>query len=462
MTAPDTDRDGTAGATPDPVEAVPGMVVGSEEPLDPLGDVEAAQTKNRAKVGSARPSSLLYTYGAGSIMDLPQFSIMPAGLDDWEPIWRRRATTPRIEEVRLLRVVQLHLGPQVTELRPFPWQPSTRAHSTETNDLGVPARVFPQRLRCTGCDFLGPLSRFEYTNTNPYRPDQAAFEHVGCQGRGHGRHRPKATSTRKPRRSPAVPARYLLACPDGHLDEFPYSLWVHRGQPCSSGAEFPDLKLADSNIGQGTSASVICTQCNLTRSMSEALGEKGQLKLPDCRGRHPHLNAFDTNCGNPTKLMMMGASNLWFPATQSIVVMPRTTDDHRSAIASVLRATFTPEKIARYAKDTELLRDVLETRCDLDGVTDDELVAAANQALAPVVTDDERRERLQAWDPVELLVPEWDYLQKPALFARQENSSGLMVTECATSPRLPTQVRRAMKKVNAVIGFTRIDEWTVR
>ena len=32
---------------------------------------------NRAKVGSGRPSSLLYTYGPGAIMDLPQFTIMP-------------------------------------------------------------------------------------------------------------------------------------------------------------------------------------------------------------------------------------------------------------------------------------------------------------------------------------------------------------------------------------------------
>ena len=40
--------------------------------------------------GSSRPSSLLYTYGPGAIMDLPGFSVMPAGLDDWEPIWKRR------------------------------------------------------------------------------------------------------------------------------------------------------------------------------------------------------------------------------------------------------------------------------------------------------------------------------------------------------------------------------------
>ena len=56
------------------------------ETLDPLTDAEDTVARNRAKVGSARPSSLLYTYGPGAIMDLPGLSVMPAGLDDWEPI----------------------------------------------------------------------------------------------------------------------------------------------------------------------------------------------------------------------------------------------------------------------------------------------------------------------------------------------------------------------------------------
>ena len=49
-------------------------VADNNDALDPLGDVDDGLTKNRAKVGSARPSSLLYTYGPGAIMDLPNFS----------------------------------------------------------------------------------------------------------------------------------------------------------------------------------------------------------------------------------------------------------------------------------------------------------------------------------------------------------------------------------------------------
>ena len=95
------------------------MLAEAGEVLDPLGDVETEAAKNRARVGSARPSSLLYTYGPGAIMDLPGFSVMPAGLDDWDRIWARREHIPMIVEPRLLRVVRMHLGDQVDSLRPL-------------------------------------------------------------------------------------------------------------------------------------------------------------------------------------------------------------------------------------------------------------------------------------------------------------------------------------------------------
>jgi hypothetical protein len=259
-----------------------------------------------------------------------------------------------------------------------------------------------------------------------------------------------------------VPARYLLACPNGHLDEFPYTLWVHRGQPCPAAPQ-PDLKLRDSNVGQGAGAVVTCERCQQRRNMSEAQGEAGKAKLPYCRGRHPHLNAFDLKCGLGASLMMMGASNLWFASTQSIIVMPRTGTEEQAALATKLRAHLSSEKLTKYAAKPDMLRDLLDGKLDLTGVTDEELIAAVSEALAPPPSEEERQERLRQWDPVELLVPEWNYLQKPTLFAQQENASGLMVTEMPSGDQLPGRIHRViavnrMKKVNAVIGFTRIDE----
>ncbi|GAA2110603.1 DUF1998 domain-containing protein [Kitasatospora saccharophila] len=427
--------------------------------VDPLGDAERESDEgrkhNRAKVGSGRPSSLLYTYGPGAIMDLPQFTVMPSGLDDWDRIWRRRDGVPQIRAPRLRQAVAMLLRSRDIQLRPFPWQAKKMSLSTEGNDLGVPARVFPQWLRCTGCDMLGSLAQFDYRNTHPYRTDLACFEHTRCTGRAGDR-------MRRPTRRPAVPARYLLACVDGHLDEFPYERWVHQGQQCDK-AEFPALKMVDRTAGKGASAVIHCESCGARRPMNEAQGEAGRSKLPRCRGRHPHLDAFEpSGCGNDTRLMLVGASNLWFPATHSIIVMPESSEERKSDLADQVR-TALGEKLAKYRDDLETLRDVLDGKVDVTDLSDAELAEAVAAADAPAASEAEQEERIRSWDPVDLLVPEWLYLQKDVLGPGVEDpASGLTLSKRECDPSLPPQIARVLaveklRKVNALIGFTRID-----
>jgi hypothetical protein len=425
--------------------------------LDPLGDADAlagqAGRHNRAKVGSHRPSALLYTYGPGAILDLPQFTIMPAGLDDWDVIWRRSDSIPEIHAPRLRDVIRRLLRSRDLQLRPFPRQPRTSSHSDEGKHLGVPAHVFPQWLRCTGCDLLGSLAQFEYTNTHPYRTDQAKFEHKDCRGRAGG--------SRRPTRRSAVPARYLLVCPNGHLDEFPYDLWVHAGQPCPK-VDVPRLKMVERTAGKGASAVIVCASCEARRGMNEAQGEAGRDKLPVCRARHPHLDAFDPEgCGAQVRLMLIGASNLWFAATQSIIVMPESVKEEKAELADRIRISL-GERLTRYADDLETLRDVLQGRVDLPALSDDELRELVSLALEP--PQPEALEEQPEWDPVDLLVPEWTYLQKDPIGVRHEDSvSGLALSVREVDAALPTVITRVLaverlRKVNALFGFTRIDD----
>ena len=446
--------------------------------VDPLGDAdrlrEEQAKKNFAKVGSARPTTLLYTYGPGAIIDLPHFTIMPSGLDDWERIWRRRDADPAtIHAPRLLEAVQIMLGHQVRELRRFPWQPSRPGIRRDGDDLGVPARVFPQWLRCTGCDLLAPLSRFVngYHNTHPFRPDQAIFEHIDCPGRlarGNGSRRLKNADKRKrKRRSPCVPARYLIACPNGHLDEFPYDWWVHEGTHCVK-AFHPELAMTDTSQGVAT-AFISCRACGARRSMAQAQGEEGRKRLPRCRGRHPHLGTFEKDgCEAEPRVMLVGASNLWFAATQSIVDMPRfdPAEIKRDRVEILRRGIGSWRK--KIGTDTDILRMRLEMAgaeaaalCDL---SDRELLELLSALDAPGESDDDRLKRRENWDPVDLLVPEWNYLlQEPPGDRHEDPASGL-----AVSPRslgdVPEGVSRVLavyrlRKVNAVLGFTRVDDY---
>ncbi|MBK9477251.1 MAG: hypothetical protein IPL94_13800 [Tetrasphaera sp.] len=443
------------------------LIHGESRPLDPLGDAdrltEAGVKKNFAKVGSGRPSSLLYTYGPGAIMDLPHFTVMPSGLDDWERIWARRDGVPSIHAPALLEVVRMLLGHQVREIRPFPRQPSTTAYSRDGADLGIPARVFPQWMRCTGCDRLAPISSFEYKNTHPFRPDEAIFEHVPCHGRRGTRGKERGKG--KGRRQPVVTARYLLACADGHLDEFPYEWWVHDGGRCPA-ADAPVLKMIDHAGGRGASATIVCESCSAKRPMNQAQGEVGRANLPRCRGRMPHLDGFvPDGCRNEARLMLVGASNLWFPALASAIVMPRLDPaQRRRDLADQIAVALGTEKLAKYAANGEMLRDLLDARMDVSELADAELEELARLALEPPETEDERHARREGWDPVDLLVPEWRYLQRePASQFHEDAASGLTLSPRVVSARMPGGVSRVLavdrlRKVNALVGFTRIDE----
>src|SRR5580704_3653373 len=301
---------------------------------------------------------------------------------------------------------------------------------------------------------LGLLSQFDYTNTHPFRTDLACFEHTKCTGRPRFPH--------KAARRSAVPARYLLACARGHLDEFPYDLWVHHGKTCPK-AEFPVLRMIDRTAGKGASAMIRCESCDQQRPMNEAQGQAGAAKLPTCRGRHPHLDAFESEgCGSQTRLMLIGASNLWFPASQSIIVMPESAEEKTSDLADRIRIAL-GERLARYAGDLETLRDVLDGKVDVTSVSDDGLRAVVAAALAPPPTPEEQEDQLRAWDPVDLLVPEWRHLLKPVLGDHSEEPvSGLTLSVRKRGPGLRDEITRVLaverlRKVNALTGFTRID-----
>ena len=449
--------------------------------VDPLGDGERLRDEQRArnfaKVGSARPSTLLYTYGPGAIMDLPHFTIMPTGLNDWDRIWKRRGpgAAPAIHAPRLLETIQLMLDPRVSELRPYPRQDKETSFSRQGSDLGVPARIFPQWMRCTGCDKLAPLGDFVgaagegYTNVKRHRPDEAVVEHVGCPGRQQGRKRAAAGAKGgRVRHAPCVPARYLLACPMGHLDEFPYDWWVHQGGHCTE-ASRPALTMSDRGSTRGASAIIRCESCHASRPMNQAQGEAGRSRLPQCRGRFPHLDVFNTKgCDQEVRLMLVGASNLWFPATQSIIDMPRLDPqeilkDRANALVAAIG-----EDLGELATNTRFLRMAMKGHPELGellDLDDEELDAVVSRALAPAEHEEAMSARRAAWSPTDLLVPEWRYLLKePPEDRHEDERTGLTLSPRSLAGHPIDGIDRVLavdrlRKVNALLGFTRIDDF---
>ena len=194
---------------------------------------------------------------------------------DWDRIWKRRARGPA-EDPRAAAAGRGPHAPALPGRRSSapPWQPK-RNSPAEGNDLGVPARVFPQWLRCTGCDLLAPVSTGAvHLRESPTRigPTGADFVHEKCKGWAQPGQAAKAGPGR--RSNSAVPARYLIACVNGHLDEFPYDA---VGAPRSRAV--PASRFRHCGCGSGRATSVpmcrsICCPATARRGMLEAPGRR--------------------------------------------------------------------------------------------------------------------------------------------------------------------------------------------
>src|SRR5690348_8258524 len=104
-------------------------------------------------VGAIRPSQLLFTYGVGSIIDLPQISTLVMGLDEWDI-----RDAEEIAEERLLQVVQSVLGPQVKQFLTPPTSEGTGPNQSYAAALrGVPVVPFPRWMRCPWCNLLASI-----------------------------------------------------------------------------------------------------------------------------------------------------------------------------------------------------------------------------------------------------------------------------------------------------------------
>ncbi|MBO0706714.1 MAG: DUF1998 domain-containing protein [Candidatus Dormibacteraeota bacterium] len=388
------------------------------------------------RVGSVRPSHMLYASGVGAVVDLPGLSVLVRGLDYWD--YSAVVANPIIED-RLLRSVRGLLGDQVEGLRTPPWMADEGDDAAgPASRVGVPVIPFPQWLRCTACERLGRIDEghiWRFENKNPRRPDLARFVHAQCTRRND---------------PAAVPARFMLACPEGHLDEFPWVTFVHRGGECPNGPG-SRLTMHDLTGNVGPNVIVRC-ECEANRNLVQAVGLRAASRLPRCRGRHPHLGTFE-ECGRPTEVrtLILGASNQWFGVSLAALHLP-------SAAQGIAAAVETRWDRLQDVHSLDTLRFALGNVQELA-----ELRAFSEDALWEAIQ--RHREALASPGPSvpDLRAPEYEVLSDPSSatpdpdFALSERRVPPALTELFEQVVLVDRLR----EVKAFVGFTRLDapEW---
>jgi hypothetical protein len=391
--------------------------------------VTATPAGSHLKVGELRPSQILFSFGVGSIVDLPHLSVMVMGLDDWDVM-----RTREVGEERLLEAVCQKLGPQVKSLRlpPMPEgeAPVAAGVLDESQRIGVPVAPFPRWMRCGFCKKLAPLQSGLFTlKEDPWRVDRTRYVHQNC------------TRTTPP---DVLPSRFLVACENGHLDDFPWMRFVHQGPTSCRG----NLQLFESGpSGEAQDLFVKCADCGAGRSLAQAFGDIDSDVLGPCGGRRPHLRGYDeTPCTRPLRTILLGASNLWFPVTFSALSIPAAEDRLAQLVSehwAVLGKAASAENVG-YARDVGLLQGL--------GDYDTQAIWEAVEAHRGV-------QAARSQEPAaHLRSPEWEAFANPD---PSRESGDFQLRQVEPPVRYRDVLRRVvlverLREVRALVGFTRI------
>ncbi|HCE3035714.1 TPA: DUF1998 domain-containing protein [Vibrio parahaemolyticus] len=390
---------------------------------------------NITPVGDVRPSQLLWTYGPGALIDMPSLSVVTQGIDRWD-----KDRCPPITEARLLSAVKKVLGQQVESMRmpPFPNKETTDRYSAEAR-VGVPVRPFPRWLRCVKCGMLAEYDSGLFDiKENIYRPEQTRFVHAMCRG---------SKGDKPAKDADAVPARFLLACRNGHLDDFPWRYYVHGGHStCTGGLRFFEsgASLQTENLW------VKCDECDAKRNLAQAFGKAGKDNLPACRGRHPHLDKFDSSCDEDAKGVLLGATNSWFPVTLSALAIPLTRDP----IIQLVQDGWNNLSKAKSAADVEIRMELLVENALLPGIdkySPEEVWKVIELIRNGDVSGTVTQEDIKG--------PEWDVFINPT----PPTDWPHFLSEATSVPvKYKKQISnvlllKRLREVNALIGFTRVE-----
>lgn len=221
----------------------------------------------------ARQSQLVTTYGVGALFPAGDQSFMVCGIDEWDPKW-----SAPIEEPRLAS----SLGVSV-----FRSPPSGRRSGD------VPVVRFPTYHYCPECRRLAPFWTFDSTR----------MRCAECE-------------------RDLTPSRFVACCENGHIEDFPYFNWVHRGSAGAAGEHV--LRLRSSGASSSLADVVIACSCGVPPyNMDGSFARFALRDIKRCAGKRPWLpGAPDEVCDKPLRVLQRGSSNVWFSRVRSAISIP--------------------------------------------------------------------------------------------------------------------------------------------
>lgn len=339
----------------------------------------STKRKSEEKKGELRMSSAMLGAGPGALLDLPDASVMIAGLDEWgNPLKKFYGITPRFVEVhdaRLQGYVRkaLEVNHDVRLFHPE----SAEDEEGIPSPNGIRAWAFPEWFVTQ--DFVDPERSKTSTRSRPLVHRKS----LGKDGKLVVDAVDAKTGRESPKKVTVVPMRFVRACIHGHLEDIDWEGYAH---PSRERCGTPKALRLEERGTSGDLAElfVVCTRCDTEQSMARATEidkQKGCTALGWCRGRelwkgrHAKVDCRFQSKQVPSKLLVRSASNAWFPAQLSAITLPpndATKSEARKLVEALWDDVFNS---VEEASDLKPYRKNQKYKDALADFGDDELVA---------------------------------------------------------------------------------------
>lgn len=301
-----------------------------------------------------RRNQLIGPWGVGAIVPFPNDeSLMIAGLDMWRYNDKDQFI---IKDERL----EKRIG--VKELR---WPPDYREKNVDPNNyhMTIPAVRFPTWYYCPFC---GQMKKTTYYSIQPE-----------CDARQWNKGRICSNKTKFRRKM--IPERFVVICPEGHIDDFPVAEWLHY----NSGHNYDDNCVIRRSTG-GLSASLSgvsyeCS-CGAKKTIAGAMRPGALSRIGySCKGSKPWLgiSESDSPCAeDPEKLrvVLRGATNVWFANDISSIYIPTNSSEKDKKIIALVEKYYS--KINNSRVDGNYNKTVIEMIAEAENVDPERFYAA--------------------------------------------------------------------------------------
>jgi hypothetical protein len=271
--------------------------------------------------GEIRQSQIVTTFGAGSMVDLPNKSVIIGGLNHWTV-----KDCKTIKEERLAQYVQKVLGVSSIQLK----TPPIDEEELGDRRIGITAFTFPHW-------FLAQVDQSIEIHGKKYRTRPLIPWGQLVKGKYLNEDRKSI---------PVVPVRFVQACPNGHISDINWHGFVKHEISCTNktGRLWFDEGTASNDFSE---IYVRCDRCKARRQLKDATIPNAR-NLGECKGHRPWLgldaitqeqcvSLKEHSQGKPeaNRLLVRSASNAYFAQVVSAISIPDSDEKLRTAVDEI-------------------------------------------------------------------------------------------------------------------------------